>query len=701
MRPSRGRRLSRIGDDNSTDGFDDFLAPKQAIKPADQLELTDQELKEEFTRVLTANNPHAPANIVRYSFKEQQYKPIPHVDQVALHYTMEGNLIHVESEDAKRQVASTKDVVEEEVTDSEQDEEEEEETFEEPKDDEQTEGDGEEEGEKADKEGAEDDQDEGIEVDKSAAKPAKKEKQKKTKKVVRGAKVALHNQFNFCDRAGQTYNNPSRERGNMTEPPPRATFAGNVTQWHIFDSYADDQEKLQEKSTEGKSKTTPKHESSSRKYFGSDSQGNDFSRIKDPIKILERMVNQNTDHDVIEDYKYYEDASDEYRAPNGTLLPLWRFSHDKSSKFAVTSVVWSMKYHDLYAVSYGSYDFEKQHGGMICLYSLKNASYPEYIYHTQSGVLSLDMHPEYSEYICAGLYDGSVLVFNLTLYDKGKREAISESSASSGKHTDPVWQVRWQSDDLDNNKNFFSVSADGRICLWTLIKKDLHVTEILKLDHSELPTSIDNLDGGQNAPYCAGTCMDFHKKVDHMFLVGTEEGKVYKCSKAYSSKFMAEYVAHQMAVYQVVWNPYHPDIFITCSADWTVKIWDHNKSYPIFTYDLGAPVGDVAWAPYSSTVFAACTTDGKVFVYDLNVNKYEPLCEQVVCQKKKASLTHISFNPKSYIIVTGDDKGHSMSFRLSPNLRKQKMEKKGVTTEVVTGPEIQIEKIEALLALVG
>lgn len=32
-----------------------------------------QELKEEFTRILTANNPHAPQNIVRYSFKVSQH----------------------------------------------------------------------------------------------------------------------------------------------------------------------------------------------------------------------------------------------------------------------------------------------------------------------------------------------------------------------------------------------------------------------------------------------------------------------------------------------------------------------------------------------------------------------------------------------------------------------------------------------------
>lgn len=33
----------------------------------------NQELKEEFTRILTANNPHAPQNIVRYSFKVKYY----------------------------------------------------------------------------------------------------------------------------------------------------------------------------------------------------------------------------------------------------------------------------------------------------------------------------------------------------------------------------------------------------------------------------------------------------------------------------------------------------------------------------------------------------------------------------------------------------------------------------------------------------
>ncbi len=31
------------------------------------------------------------------------------------------------------------------------------------------------------------------------------------------------------------------------------------------------------------------------------------------------------------------------------------------------------------------------------------------------------------------------------------------------KHNNPIWQVKWQQDDSDNNKNFYSVSSDGRI----------------------------------------------------------------------------------------------------------------------------------------------------------------------------------------------------------------------------------------------
>jgi dynein intermediate chain 1 len=154
-----------------------------------------------------------------------------------------------------------------------------------------------------------------------------------------------------------------------------------------------------------------------------------------------------------------------------------------------------------------------------------------------------------------------------------------------------------------------------------------------------------------------------------------------------------------MAVYSVCWNSFHPKVFLTCSADWTVKIWDHTCKDPLFVYDLGSAVGDAAWAPYSSTVFAAVTADGKVFVFDLNVNKYEPICEQSVYgQKKKTKLTHICFNSTYPMIIVGDDRGNVTSLKLSPNLRKRPKEKKG--QEGPKGPEYEIPKLDKILALV-
>lgn len=123
-----------------------------------------------------------------------------------------------------------------------------------------------------------------------------------------------------------------------------------------------------------------------------------------------------------------------------------------------------------------------------------------------------------------------------------------------------------------------------------------------------------------------------------------------------------------MPVYSVRWNHYHNNIFLSSSADWTVKLWDMNYDKALMSFDLGSSVGEVVWAPYSSTVFAAVTDKGYVHVFDLNVNKHESLTHHQLIVKR-AKLTHLAFNPIHPIIVVGDDKGCVQTLKLSPNLR--------------------------------
>ena len=113
------------------------------------------------------------------------------------------------------------------------------------------------------------------------------------------------------------------------------------------------------------------------------------------------------------------------------------------------------------------------------------------------------------------------------------------------------------------------------------------------------------------------------------FQAGTEEGSVHLATTQYSSQYLRTYLAHSTPVYNIQWNSFVPNIFVTCAAEFVLKIWHKDSTKPILRLDLGSQIGDVAWAPYSSTVLAAVTTEGKVFVFDLAVNKYKPICIQV------------------------------------------------------------------------
>ncbi len=100
--------------------------------------------------------------------------------------------------------------------------------------------------------------------------------------------------------------------------------------------------------------------------------------------------------------------------------------------------------------------------------------------------------------------------------------------------------------------------------------------------------------------------------------------KVSKCmASLFNTAFHEGLTAgHTMTTSPTYWSigkQLNQNASVLCSRD------------PVFTFDVGSPVGDVAWAPYSSTVFAAVTADGKV------------TCPVKVSQKRRS--------PERYIVV--------------------------------------------------
>ncbi|XP_017027731.1 dynein intermediate chain 2, ciliary isoform X1 [Drosophila kikkawai] len=703
MRSSKTKTEGGGGGGGDADDFDAWMKSRQLLKPDDQLELTEAELGEEITKVLTPTNTNVIRNLVVYSFKEGEFVPAPQPGNTVTLIAFTGNSLHVDSEEARRQIEESDEIAyplpmpnytvveqrEPEAGEGEEGEDEEDEDDRGGKDaapdEEEVEEEDDEEGKgtEGDEGEGEGDGGEARDEDAAGAQRAPGASSKKRK---------LINQFNYCERAALTYTNPKRSVDTQTIPPPRSQFGANVLQWVIYDSYL---ENFAEQQKEGGKKDERKRGRREKKF-------KDKSAIAEQLnkkylkcwQILERMINQNIYDDIAHDYRYWEDPADEYREGEGNLLPLWKFQYDKTKKMNVTDILFNPSYYDLFAVCFGSHDFMKQtNEGYLCLFTVKNPSFPDYIIQTDSGVMCCDIHPAYPFLAVIGLYDGKVAVYNLR---EDCKEPLYVSKGVNCKHGECVWQIKWGKDMSDGEVNFFSVSSDGRVFNWILMQNKLWVTTIITLYREN--GLVDGPDGTKVSLKSGGSCMVFHPVDNKVFLVGTECGYIYKCSTAFSSKYLMTYNAHNMSVYRIDFNRFNSNIFVSCGGDWRVKVWEDMRADPLFIFDLGSAVGDVKWAPYSSTVFAAVTTEGKVHVFDLNVNKYKAICIQAVVPKRKNKLTRLAFNEKLAFIVVGDEKGVTTSLKLSPNLRMMvKPPKKQLYLDQTT---LQIGKLEKLLSLV-
>ena len=96
-------------------------------------------------------------------------------------------------------------------------------------------------------------------------------------------------------------------------------------------------------------------------------------------------------------------------------------------------------------------------------------------------------------------------------------------------------------------------------------------------DEPEEETALTGLAGG--------CCIDFNKVSEHLFIVGTEEGKIHKCSKAYSGQYLETYEGHHMAVYAVEVELFSPTGFHILQCRLDRQAVDHNLPYAIMSFD--------------------------------------------------------------------------------------------------------------------
>nr|XP_045610794.1 dynein intermediate chain 2, ciliary-like [Procambarus clarkii] len=557
------------------------------------------------------------------------------------------------------------------------------------------------------------------------------------------------NPFTFTERVSQTTRFTSRDLEVQTEPPPSTVFTVSVGPAAIYDAYQHNYLKILESERE-REREREKERERERERERDRERGNgkgkrhlqgqrqeeykwadtalyisyrydelgtplpaqevvvasdplvvtvlpsrrrqEAARLRTSAKVLERMVTQNIYDDITQDFRYWEDGSDEFRPLEGSLLPLWKFHHDKSRALVVSHIKWSPVYPDLFAAAYTAGELVETEGmGMMCLYTLKNPATPERVFRAPCGVTSVSFHPKYGSMIAAGWSDGTVVIYDTRC---SASPVIIASTTLAGKHLLPVLQVEWVRTEPGEELCLYSVSLDGRLTQWQVRASSLVHTDVLHFqayDHTSKFTGSDTmlLEG-------AGTCVAFRPDKEEVVLVGVDSGAIFQCSTHSSEHSLTRYPAHTAAVRAVVWNLHHHKVFISCSVDWTVKVWFQYHLSPLVVLDLGGAVAEVSWSPYSSSVFVAATDEGRVHVYDLFLRKCRPLCVQSLVQRRRVAATCVAFNPFYPIILVGGEKGTLVSLKLSPNLRKVHKDAKGA--DELKLKDIELSKMDRLVA---
>ncbi|XP_076871088.1 dynein axonemal intermediate chain 4 isoform X2 [Brachyhypopomus gauderio] len=236
---------------------------------------------------------------------------------------------------------------------------------------------------------------------------------------------------------------------------------------------------------------------------------------------------------------------------NPALERLWAFNCELTMGHNVSTMAWNKKNPDLLAVGYGQFDFKDQKSGLVCCWSLKNPTWPEKVFYCESGVTALDFSSCSPSQLAVGMHDGSIAIYNV---QSTEETPVIDSSDCAHKHTGPVWQLSWVNSEhgpaaQDKSEMLISVSADGRISKWFL-RKGLHSIDLMKLKRtSGVRKHLGEKERKSDAlisRHAPGLCFHFHQNDSNIYLVGTEEGLIHKCSCSNNEQFLETYTAHRM-----------------------------------------------------------------------------------------------------------------------------------------------------------
>lgn len=348
-------------------------------------------------------------------------------------------------------------------------------------------------------------------------------------------------------------------------------------------------------------------------------------------------------------------------------------------------------------------------------------------------VSCIAFHPKRPSVLAAGLFTGEIRVWDLS---GGEDLLMANSTIDDYFHREPIAQLCWVRELRGTSYQLASTSGDGKILFWSLSNKLAHPLAGASINpssqyhgHGDRRNPYPVMGGTSFAfstldftNYVVGTegggvlkCqrvrppsrkqnikennLMWTPQVYRMLQVLPQQNRyqVKKCMVSYATRHgkktldtqtlfasrpdsykifpqasKQSFDHHSGPVYAIAASPFHRNLFLTCSTDGTIHLYNMLRlPRPlVFMEPSSSYLFDVKWSPARPLVFAAADGKGKIHIYDLGVNTITPVVS-FQASRAGSAVVSIAFSSRDpSLLAAADDKGEVIVWQLNTRLSK-------------------------------
>ena len=363
---------------------------------------------------------------------------------------------------------------------------------------------------------------------------------------------------------------------------------------------------------------------------------------------------------------YYNEEEANVNISKKTLAShLYDIYDDQSSGRIVTSLDWSQNQNDLFLASFsGTEDFTQQ-SGLIQLWSLTNRKVPDYVINYQTEITSAIFYKDNPNLVIGGSMTGQIL-----LWDVKSGRAVPEQKSPLGIGTKDDKDRDFRDENnlhkfpvhclaiMGKDKNLISISTDGVLCEWSLsnLSRPINKYDLSVYKNDE---QYDNLN--EIGPLCIGTC--YNKNLNE-FIIGCDRNDIYNV-RLYDNDYdiINSFTGSKGPTFCISSHPLYgdnnpdfSDLFLSCGADWSTKLWSTNiPDIPLISFNQSKDyVYSAKWHPINPFIFATGDGSGFIDLWDLNRDKEIPTFRYNL----KNAINKLAWSFDGKKLAAGDINGH-------------------------------------------